>query len=151
MRLIHTLPVLLLIVAPALAAEPAPEADYQELTGKWTRNDQAGNGSPLQVEQEIVGKRSIVRVFDLDGKLVHSHQAKFTLKRMSEINVFTYYDLEVTAGPNKGKRQPQPRSFVYRIRKNQFIQIEGILKDDPTPPRLLIWWKKNLPQSQPGA
>lgn len=141
MKLACMLFVLLSLISSTFAAEPAPEEDYQILTGKWSRNDQTGNGSPLRVEQEVIGKRSIVRVFDLNGKLVHEHQAKFQLQRLPEINVFTYYDLEVTAGPNKGKRQPQPRSFVYRIKDNQFIQVEGILKDDKTPPRFLIWWK----------
>ncbi|QDV21510.1 hypothetical protein Pan153_62000 [Gimesia panareensis] len=137
---------LLLLVSPTLAAEPAPEEDYRAVAGKWTRNDQTSNGSPLQVEQEISSKKSIVRVFDLNGKLVHEHQARFQLQRMEQVNVFIYFDLEVTAGPNKGKRQPQPRSFAYRIRNNQFIQIEGLLKEDPSPARFLIWWKKTPPQ-----
>lgn len=142
MKFTRILLLFFVLITPALAAEPAPEEDYRSVAGKWTRNDTAGTGAPLQVEQEIIGKKSIVRVFDLNGKLVHEHQAQFRLQRMEEVNVFIYFDLEVTAGPNKGKRQPQPRSFAYRIRNNQFIQIEGLLKNDPSQPRFLIWWKK---------
>lgn len=146
MKLLRILPLILMLASPLLGAEPAPVDDYQAVAGKWVRNDQAGNGSPLQVEQEIIGKKSIVRVFDLNGKLIHEHQAQFRLQRMEEVNVFVYFDLEVTAGPNKGKRQPQPRSFAYRIRKNQFIQVEGLLREDPSPARMLIWLKKTPPQ-----
>lgn len=137
--------VLLFWGATVFSAEPAPEEDYQILAGKWVRNDQDSKGAPLRVEQEISHKISKLRVYDKNGKLVHAHQAKFRLQRMSDANLFTYFDLEVLEGPNKGKRQKAPRSFVYRVKQNQFIQVEGILNDDKTPLRLLVWWKSKPP------
>tara|TARA_R110002111_G_scaffold117466_2_gene179471 strand:- start:41705 stop:42160 length:456 start_codon:yes stop_codon:yes gene_type:complete len=137
--------VILILGTPVFSAEPAPEEDYQILEGRWVRNDQDAKGSPLRVEQEISQKISKLRVFDKNGKLVHAHQAPFRLQRMSDANLFTYFDLEVLDGPNKGRQQKAPQSFVYRIKEGQFIQVEGILNGEKTPPRLLIWWKVKPP------
>jgi len=123
------------------SAEPAPEEDYQILEGKWVRNDQDSKGSPLRVEQEISNKISTVSVYDRNGALVHSHQAKFRLQRTSDVSLFTYFDLKVLEGPNKGRQQKTPITFVYRVKDNKFIQVEGIMKGDKTPLRLLTWWK----------
>ncbi|MFH1302905.1 MAG: hypothetical protein ABIK07_17725 [Planctomycetota bacterium] len=132
---------------PLFSAEPAPEEDYQLLEGKWVRNDQDAKGAPLRVEHEISQKISKLSVYDKSGKLVHVHQAKFRLQRMSDANLFTYYDLEVLNGPNKGRQQKTPQSFVYRVKDGQFIQVEGILNNDKMPLKLLVWWKANPPVS----
>ncbi|MCA9016452.1 MAG: hypothetical protein KDA77_14055 [Planctomycetaceae bacterium] len=141
--------VILFCWTTAFSAEPAPEEDYQLVEGKWVRNDQDGKGAPLRIEQELSDKVSKFRVYDSNGTLVHAHQAKFLLKRMSDANLFTYYDLEVLVGPNKGKLQKAPRSFVYRVKDNQFIQVEGILKDDQTPLLMTVWWKVKPPAPKP--
>ncbi|MDF1745560.1 MAG: hypothetical protein P1V19_17810 [Gimesia sp.] len=136
---------------PLLSAEPAPEEDYQILQGKWTRSDQDSKGSPLRVEQEISNKISKVSMYDRNGKLLHSHQAKFRLQRMREVSLFTYFDLEVLEGPNKGRKQKTPVTFVYRIKDNRFIQVEGILKGDKIPTRLITWWKVKPPVPLPDV
>ncbi|MFK7777572.1 MAG: hypothetical protein QM501_05565 [Gimesia sp.] len=131
------------------SAEPAPEEDYQILQGKWIRSDQNSKGSPLRIEQKFTNKISTVSIYDRNGKLLHSHQAKFRLQRTPDTSLFTFFDLEVLAGPNKGRKQKTPLTYVYRVKDNRFIQVEGILNGDKSPPRLLIWWKvqaPNLPQ-----
>jgi len=127
------------------SAEPAPEEDYQILQGKWIRSDQDSKGSPLRVEQEISKKISKVTMYDRNGKLLHSHQAQFRLQRMSDVLLFTFFDLEVLEGPNKGRKQKTPVTFVYRVKDNRLIQVEGILNGDKIPPRLLTWWKVKIP------
>ncbi len=137
--------VILISGTTIFSAEPAPEEDYQSLEGTWTRNDQDSKGSPIRVEQEIKQKISTLRIYDRNGQLVHSHQAKFQLQRMSDVNVFTFYDLKVLEGPNKGKQQKAPQSFVYRVKNTQFVQAEGLLRNDKKPLRTLIWWKVKSP------
>lgn len=146
----HTilLAAILLLSTNVFSAEPAPEEDYQAVEGKWTRNDKDGNGAPLRIEQELSEKVSKFRVYDASGRVIHAHQAKFRLQRMSDANLFTYYDLEVLAGPNKGKLQKAPRSFIYRVKENQFIQVEGVLKDDKTPLMMTVWWKVKPPATK---
>lgn len=139
------IPVILIFGTSADSAEPAPEEDYQILQGKWIRSDQDAKGSPIRVEQEISKTISKLSLYDRNGKLLHSHRAKFRLQRMSDILLFTYFDLEVLEGPNKGRKQKTPVTFVYRVKDNRFIQVEGILNGDKTPPRLLIWWKGKIP------
>jgi hypothetical protein len=135
----------LILCSTTHSAEPAPEEDYQILQGKWVRNDQDSKGSPLRVEQVFSKTISKVSIYDRNGKLLHSHQAKFRLQRMFDVCLFTYFDLEVLEGPNKGRQQKKPVTFVYRVRDSRFIQVEGILKADKTPTRLLIWWKGKPP------
>lgn len=149
MKHIVLLIAILLIATTVYSREPAPEEDYQVLEGKWVRNEQAGNGAPLRIEQELSQKVSKLRVFDSNGTLIHAHQAKFGLQRMSDANLFTYYDLEVLVGPNKGKIQKAPRSFIYRVKQNQFIQVEGVLHEDKTPLRMTVWWKVIPPVPKP--
>ncbi|WP_339734503.1 hypothetical protein [uncultured Gimesia sp.] len=149
MKQIVLLAAILFCWTTAFSAEPAPEEDYQILEGKWVRNDKARNGAPLRVEQEFSGKVTKLHLYDSNGTLIHAHQAKYRLQRMSDANLFTYYDLEVLTGPNKGKIQKAPRSFIYRVKGNQFIQVEGILNDDKTPLLMTVWWKVKPPVPQP--
>ncbi|QDT45627.1 hypothetical protein Pan241w_57530 [Gimesia alba] len=149
MKHIILLIAILFLATTVYSAEPAPEEDYQVLEGKWVRNDKAGNGAPLRIEQEFSQKVSKLRVYDSNGTLIHAHQAKFRLQRMSDANLFTYYDLEVLVGPNKGKLQKAPRAFIYRVKGNQFIQVEGILNNDRTPLLMTVWWKMKPPAPKP--
>lgn len=149
MKRIILLSAILLLGTTAFSAEPAPEEDYRILEGKWTRNDKNGKGAPLRIEQELSENVSKFRVYDASGRVIHAHQAQFRLQRMSDANLFTYFDLEVLVGPNKGKVQKAPRSFIYRVKDNQFIQVEGILKDDKTPLRMTVWWKVKPPAPKP--
>ncbi|QDT94217.1 hypothetical protein [Gimesia algae] len=148
MKSVAGLAVILLWTAVSTAAEPAPEEDYAAIAGIWVRNDQDAKGSPLRVEQELTRQLSKVTVYDRLGRRVHQHQAKYRLQRMSDARLFIYYDLEVVEGPNKGRKSPAPQSFVYRIKDDRFIQVEGILNSDQQSPRLLIWWK-NKPAASP--
>ncbi|QDV53749.1 hypothetical protein [Gimesia fumaroli] len=149
MKHIVLLAAILFCGTTAFSAEPAPEEDYQILEGKWTRNDKDSNGAPLRIEQELTEQVSKFRVYDASGQVIHAHEAKFRLQRMSDAKLFTYYDLKVLAGPNKGKIQKAPRSFIYRVKKHQFIQVEGILIDDKTPLRMTVWWKVKPPAPKP--
>lgn len=126
-------------------AEPAPEEDYQNLEGIWSRNEQDPKGAPIRVEQEIKQKTSTLRIYDRNRQLIHSHQAKIQLQRLSDVNVFTFYDLKVLEGPNKGKQQKAPQSFVYCVKDTQFVQAEGLLRNDKKPLRTIIWWKLKSP------
>lgn len=141
MKSVTALAATLLWTTMLTAAEPAPEEDYEAIAGIWVRNDQDAKGSPLRVEQELTRNLSKVTVYDRLGRRVHQHQAKYRLQRMSDANLFVYYDLEVLEGPNKGRKSPAPQSFVYRIKNDRFIQVEGILNSDKQSPRLMIWWK----------
>ena len=148
MKPVTVMAALLLWSVVSAAAEPAPEEDYEAVAGIWVRNDQDAKGSPLRIEQELTRDLSKVTVYDGLGRRVHQHQAKYRLQRMSDANLFVYYDLEVLEGPNKGKKSPAPQSFIYRIKADRFIQVEGVLEGDKLSPRLMIWWK-NKPVASP--
>lgn len=151
MKQLIPLSLILLLGTTVCSAEPAPEEDYQNLEGKWVRNDQDSKGAPLRIEQEISKKTSKLNVYDRNGTLLHSHQAKIRLQRLSDLSLFTYFDLEVLAGPNKGRQQKTPVTFVYRLKGNQFIQVEGILKGDKSRPKILTWWKNKSPVPTPDV
>ncbi|MEQ8634062.1 hypothetical protein [Gimesia maris] len=144
MKSVAGLAVLLVWAAVCTAAEPAPEEDYELISGIWVRNDHDAKGSPLRVEQELTRDFSKVTVYDRLGRRIHHHQAKYRLQRMDDASLFIYYDLEVLEGPNKGRKSPAPQSFIYRVKDDRFIQVEGILNGDKLSPKLMIWWKNKL-------
>ncbi len=125
------------------SAESAPDEDYQKLEGKWVRNYQDGKGAPLRIEQEISNKISKVKIYDRNGKRIYSHQAKFRLQRLDDLNIFTYYDLEILEGPKKGAQQKAPQPCVYRLRGDKFVLVEGIMNGDQRPTLFVVWWKVN--------
>ncbi|WP_298864353.1 hypothetical protein [uncultured Gimesia sp.] len=137
--------VILITGSSLSSAEPAPEEDYQLLQGKWFRNATDGKGAPIRIEQEISQKISKVKIYNRDGKLVHSQQAKFRLQRVDELSLFIYYDIEVLEGPKKGAKSRVSQPCVYRLRGDQLVVVEGIVNGDKFPSLILSWWKIKPP------
>lgn len=127
--------------ATVFSAEPAPEEDYQRLEGKWYRNAKDNKGAPVRIEKELSQKIATVKAFDRHGKLIHSQQAKFRLQRVDDLNLFTFYDLEVLEGPKKGLKSKKQQPCVYRLRGDQLVVVEGIVNGDKFPSLILVWWK----------
>jgi hypothetical protein len=89
--------------------------------------------------QVIQGNKSTVTQFDEKGAVLEAHGAEFTLAISGRVKVFTYFNLEVTAGPLAGRRFPQRRSFIYRLEDDWFVEAYGLLMDQPEQPSVLVW------------
>ncbi|MFH1300551.1 MAG: hypothetical protein ABIK07_05785 [Planctomycetota bacterium] len=133
----------------AFSAEPAPEEDYSLVEGKWMRNTQDGKGAPVRIEQELDQKISKVNVYDRNGKLVHAQQAKYRLQRVDDLKLLIYYELEVLEGAKKGFKSQTVQPCVYRLRGDQLIVVEGMVKGDDFPSQIIVWWKVKKPEAPP--
>ncbi|MDF1744948.1 MAG: hypothetical protein P1V19_14725 [Gimesia sp.] len=141
--------VVLVTGSSVFSAEPAPEEDYQVLQGKWFRNSKDGKGAPIRIEQEIAQKTTKVKLYNRNGKVLHSQQSKFRLQRGDDLKYFVYYDVEVLEGVKKGAKSKRPQPCVYRLRGDQLIVVEGMVEGDKFPSLMIVWWKMKEPDSLP--
>ena len=140
----------LLTGATATAAEPAPEEDYQILEGKWVRSFHDVNLGPLRVENEMKSNLSIINIYDRNQNVTYSHRVKYRLQRVDDIKLLIYYDLEVLKGPKKGLKQNTLQPCIYRLRGDQLVVAEGMIEGDNFPSLIIVWWKVNPADPEPG-
>jgi len=130
----------------ALSGEPKPDEnegailkeDLRKFQGQWETTYKIQDRTIRSV-QVIRGKKSTVTRFDENGAVSDAHTAEFVLAISGRIKVFTYFNLEVTAGPLKGSRFPERRSFVYRLEDDWFLEAYGLLIDQREQPSVLTW------------
>lgn len=116
-------------------------ADWKLLQGTWELihgND--GKGRPtIRTLKTIEGNKETLRRYAIDtGKMVHEHSVELQLTKSGSVRVCTFYGVGGT--PENGQ------SFVYKVDKENFWDIPGILQGykyrnyqkDPT-----VWhWKR---------
>ncbi len=131
----------------ALSAEKQPadaaQADLARLRGKWEMTVRTTNGLIRSV-QTIDGTTSTVDRYDGNGQLTQSHTAHFKLQVTDQVRVLTFFDLEVTAGPAKGRKFKGPLSYIYVVTPDTFVEARGLMVDQKDgPPSLLVWKRVN--------
>lgn len=115
--------------------------DLAALQGRWETTLRTRAGA-IQNVQTIAGNQSTVDRFNEDGVLVESHTAQFRLRITPDVRVLTYFDLEVTNGPRQGQKFKGPKSFVYVLKNEAWVEARGILTDQQDgPPRMVVWRK----------
>lgn len=115
------------------------QRDLAKLQGKWETMLRAG-GQTIHNVQTIKDTTSTVERFDEQGVLLHRHTADFKLSVKDQIRVFTFFDLRVTAGPQKGRGFKGPLSFIYVLKPSAWIEARGLLTDqNDGDPRLMTW------------
>jgi hypothetical protein len=127
----------------ALSAEEeradATERDLAALRGKWEMTVRTRDGTIRSV-QTIDGTTSTVDRYGGRGELIQSHTAHFKLNITDQVRVFTYFDLEVTAGSRKGVKFKGPLSFIYVLERDTWVEARGLLVDqEDGEPRLVVW------------
>jgi hypothetical protein len=91
-----------------------------------------------KVKEEREGQ-SLVTTYDDVGNIVEAHTAEYKLEKRGPVRVFSFFNLTMIAGVNKGHTQPGTSSFIYRVDDNNFVEVWGLLEGDTGPPRMLIW------------
>ena len=123
---------------PERKADPA-EQDLAQLQGAWELTLPHAGGAIRSV-QTIDGNTSIVDRYDQQGQLLHSHTAQFKLETRDGVCLLTFFDLVVTAGPQQGRTFKGPRSLIYTLRGDTWIEARGLLRaQSDEEPRLLTW------------
>ena len=100
-----------------------------QLQGTWEQRPEEGPAAaPRQrVVKEVKGDTETVTTYGPDGKVVHAQTAKFKLGRSGRVPVYTFFDRRITAGPETGRSDASPRSYVYRLRNDEFDEVWGLL------------------------
>ena len=119
----------------------ATDKDLAAIQGKWVR-EAAGNDAGYQrATKEVKGNRETVTFYDRNGKVVHKHNVAFKVSKHGDVNVFTYSNMEITEGPQKGSTIPESHSYVYRVADGEFREVTGLLAGDEGDASLTVWKK----------
>lgn len=111
-------------------AEDENKNDLARLQGKWQVVGKDATGAEVRVVKTIDGNRELLEQFR-NGELIHAHAVDFKLRRTDEVHVFTYSNMVVTVGPRKGLKGPDKGSYIYQVRGDQWLTIEGFMIGDP--------------------
>jgi hypothetical protein len=103
--------------------KPTDDKELARIAGRYERTVRNEAGTEFRVVKEVAGDQSTVTTYDDVGQVV------------------TFRNLKVTAGPEKGREQPAPQSYLYRLEGENFAETWGLLPEDKSPPRM-IYWKK---------
>lgn len=135
--------------APAAAraegrpGSPGASADLVHVQGTWEREVLGESEGPVRrVRKQIEGNKEMVTYFDKDGKVVRQHKVDFRLEQAGPVKLFTYFNHEVTEGPDKGQKYPGETSYVYQVNDREFKEVWGFLPGQEERPALLLVWKK---------
>jgi hypothetical protein len=125
-------------LANARAADEAAD-EAKKVAGRYERYFQNAAGLRFRAIKEERDGRSLVTTYDDVGNILEAHTAEFKLEKRGPVRVFSFFNLTVIAGPNKGLTQPATSSFLYRVDDQQFVEVWGLLEGDTAPPHMLIW------------
>jgi hypothetical protein len=130
---------LLPFASAAPAADEDSAAEMKRLAGRFERSFTNAAGTVFRVVQDISGDQSIVTTYDDVGNIVEAHQATFKVEKRGPVRVFSFFNLLVTAGPDKGHTQLETNSYIYRVDDRSYTEVWGLLDGDPNPPQMLVW------------
>ena len=100
-------------------------ADWKLLQGTWELiHGNEGKGRPtIRTLKTIEGNKETLRRYAIDtGKMVHEHSVELQLTKSGSVRVCTFYG--VGGSPENGA------SFVYKVDKENFWDIPGVLQGD---------------------
>jgi hypothetical protein len=128
--------ILLSLPAAGDAAEPADEKDA--VSGAWARTVTTPQGTYRIVKSHLDGTTTL-HVTDGDGNVVESKTSEYRLSETDEVRIFTYFNNVITAGAEAGGRVPGEFAYIYRIDRDRFYEIRGLLKNDDGPVEVIVW------------
>ena len=133
---------LVLSLASAARCEPTSD-DMAKVQGRWTRDvfGPAGEKTGRAVK-EITGNHETITLYDLEDRITHRHKVEFKLEMAGQVKLFTFTNLEVTDGTDKGRKTPGPISYIYRVDARQFVEAWGFLPGQENHPAELYTWSR---------
>lgn len=125
---------------PAVPADKSAEQDdLAAMQGRWTYETTNKDGAVFRVEKLVKDKTQTVTQFDQNGNTIDARTAAFELKREGPFRLCTIRNMRVTAGPNLGHQEANPRSYAYRIENGTMLEVWGLLDTDHGAWRLTAW------------
>ena len=126
----------------------AGEDALAKVQGKWQRDEPSDSPADYRrAQKHIQGNRETVSYLNASGQIVRQHRVNFRLEKMGDVNIFTYTDMEIIAGPQKGTKMPGPVSYIYAVGGTEdryFREVSGFLPGQENRPAAMYTWKKVL-------
>jgi hypothetical protein len=121
--------------------------DLAQLQGTWQQQPEEGRAaSPQQrVVKQVSGNTETVTTYGPNGQVLHAQTAKIRLGRSGSVPVYTFYDRRITAGPEQGRGDNAARSFVYRLRGDEFDEVWGLLPGQEQRELVIHRWRRAAP------
>jgi hypothetical protein len=116
-------------------AHPEELADVQKM---WVRTMKTDGGT-FRVVKEHKGNKTTVTFFDSEGTVVAAKRSEFRLENTGKVRIFTFFNNTTTAGPQKGQTNNEPRSYIYRVIGDTFVEVNGMLIGDDAEPLAFTW------------
>ena len=128
----HVLTLFVAVTTCSAQEEKPIDAELARLQGLWTRQIRNADGVAITITKEVKGKREWLRAAKGD-EILQEHVVDFEITKTNSSLIFTYRNLVVTEGPNRGAEQKRPVSYHYRISDNEWICVHGLFPQDKKP------------------
>jgi tetratricopeptide (TPR) repeat protein len=124
-------------------------SDLDRLQGKWERlwaTEPGPFGNARRAVKEINRDTEIVTWFDAEGKVLRSQRVTFQLFPSGYIRMFTYSNMEVLDGPDKGQKFKEfTGSCIYVLDQDTFYEALNLFIGSVGQPPELVAWKRLRP------
>jgi serine/threonine protein kinase/tetratricopeptide (TPR) repeat protein len=135
-------------------AQAGPKPDLDRLQGKWERvssTESSPFGNAQRAIKEIKGNKETVTFYDDKGQVVRSHRVSVQLAQTGKVRTFSYTNMEILDGPNKGQKTSGRGSYIYVLDGDRFYEANNLLTTDgPDAPDLSIWKRVRQKKSPPS-
>ncbi len=118
-----------------------------DVQGRWVRKQATPMGEVTLVKEHKNATTTLTAT-DAAGNVLYAHVSDFSVEDAGKVRIFTFFNRLITAGPGKGHVAKEPVSFVYRVSNDRFIEAYGLLADDPSPPRMIVWERMQQPEAK---
>jgi hypothetical protein len=122
------------------------ELDLAMMQGAWEDTNPGAIGAEIHRATKVIdGTREIITYYDKDGGILSKHQVDFQLEPSHRVSLFTYRNMKILEGEQKGSTFPGAVSYIYTISGNRFGEVNGALDGSPGPPAVRIWARTEKP------
>jgi hypothetical protein len=133
------------LISPLVAADDTA-AELKRLEGRFERSFPNAAGTIFRAVKDVADGQSVVTTHDDAGNVVESHRFEYKIEKRGPVWVFSFFNLVVTAGPNKGHTQLETNSYIYRLDGDTITEAWGLLENDPNSPRMFSWRRVKDPK-----
>ena len=119
----------------------AVDREMAKLQGTWELTRRVSNRTVRSIKV-INGNKTTLTRYTEDGEVFWAHTSEFRLTITGRVRIFTFFNLEVTAGPSKGAKTEQPSSFIFRVDDDSLAEARGLLVDQGEEELGMVIWKR---------
>ena len=76
---------------------------------------------------------------DAEGNVIAAKRSEFRVEQTGKVRIFTFFNNVISAGPQKGQTDNEPKSYIYRVNGDTFVEVNGLLMGDDAEPVAFTW------------